>query len=83
MLFVRKSTGIRGLSLSDVPPLGVKVLCRTHLVARKIHESLIFAGQASQHNASERATGRFWVVLGQGGSDQAETGQRRRASLEL
>ena len=27
--------------------------------------------------------GRFWVVLGQGGWDRAETGRSRRGTLEL
>ena len=32
---------------------------------------------------SSALLGRFWVVLGQGGSDRAETEQSWRASLEL
>jgi len=51
--------------------------------AQKIHESFIFAGTGFQHDPLECAAGRFWLVLGLGGSDRAETQQGRRTTLEL
>ena len=39
--------------------------------------------QACQHDPLERAAGRFWLVLGLGGSDRAETEQSQSTTLEL
>ena len=51
--------------------------------AQIFHESFIFTRTASQHDPLERAVGRFWLLLGLGGLDRAETERSRRTALEL